>query len=154
MYCDLHGHSRKMDVFIYGCEKDGRKDWESMRAGPHGPLPGSHGGRPDVPTRHQDKLLPLLVHYNLPDIFSFRYCNFKVSKGKFGTGRVVGWRELGLVNAFTLEASFAGASGGRWARQHFHTGHLEAMGAALCYSLLDYWDDERCVRLYMMRLRL
>ncbi len=30
-----------------------------------------------------------------------------------------------LLRSFTLEASFAGASTGRWARQHFSTMHLE-----------------------------
>ncbi len=29
------------------------------------------------------------------------------------------------LRSFTLEASFAGASQGRWARQHFSTMHLE-----------------------------
>lgn len=48
--------------------------------------------------RFQDKVFPLLLHHNVPDIFSYRYCNFKVQKSKSGTGRVVGFRELGLVN--------------------------------------------------------
>jgi hypothetical protein len=45
---------------------------------------------------------------------------------------VVGFRELGLVNAFTLEASFCGAAAGsRHAGHHFNAGHLEEMGAAV-----------------------
>lgn len=46
----------------------------------------------------------------------------QVQKSKAGTGRVVGFRELGLVNAFTMEASFAGAAVGKYAKQHFNTG--------------------------------
>lgn len=46
----------------------------------------------------------------------------QVQKSKAGTGRVVGFRELGLVNAFTMEASFCGATVGRYAGQHFNTG--------------------------------
>jgi hypothetical protein len=46
----------------------------------------------------------------------------KVQKSKAGTGRVVGFRELGLVNAYTMEASFAGAAVGKYAKQHFNTG--------------------------------
>jgi hypothetical protein len=42
--------------------------------------------------------------------------------------------------SFTLEASFCGASAGRWAGEHFNTQHLELMGAAVCTALLDYWD--------------
>lgn len=46
-----------------------------------------------------------------------------------------------------MEASFAGAApGSALAGLHFHAGHLEAMGAALATSLLDYWDPEQvCV---------
>lgn len=48
----------------------------------------------------------------------------QVQKSKAGTGRVVGFRELGLVNAYTIEASFCGASVGKYAKQHFNTGRL------------------------------
>ena len=41
---------------------------------------------------------------------------------------MVGFKELGLVNSFTLEASFCGAAVGRWAGQHFSTWHLEQVG--------------------------
>jgi hypothetical protein len=78
-------------------------------------LSGSRGGALDVPTRLQERVLPLLLHQALPDVFSYRRCNFRVQDAKAGTGRVVGFRELGLANALTIEASFAGASSGRWA---------------------------------------
>lgn len=54
----------------------------------------------------------------------------QVQKSKAGTGRVVGFRELGLVNAFTMEASFAGAAVGKYAKQHFNAGVMSA-GLAL-----------------------
>jgi hypothetical protein len=50
----------------------------------------------------------------------------QVQKSKAGTGRVVGFRELGLANAYTIEASFCGASVGKYAKQHFNTGGLGA----------------------------
>lgn len=50
------------------------------------------------------------------------YAPRQVQKSKAGTGRVVGFRELGLVNAFTIEASFCGAAVGRYAKQHYNTG--------------------------------
>lgn len=46
----------------------------------------------------------------------------QVQRSKAGTGRVVGFRELGLVNAFTMEASFCGPAVGKFARQHYSTG--------------------------------
>lgn len=78
-------------------------------------LPGSMGAYPATPQRLQEKLFPCMLHHNLPNIFSFGSSNFKVQKSKESTARVVGWRELGLVNSFTLEASFAGASTGKYA---------------------------------------
>lgn len=59
----------------------------------------------------------------------------QVQKSKAGTGRVVAFRELGLVNAFTLEASFAGPAAGKGAGRHFNTGDLEEMGAAVVSAL-------------------
>ena len=54
----------------------------------------------------------------------------QVSKSKAGTGRVVGWREFGLVNCFTLEASFAGSR-----VHHFRTEDYERIGASLCEAV-------------------
>ena len=46
--CDLHGHSRKKGIFIYGCEK-GTKDMTPTYPG--WPVPGSHGGLPTASVR-------------------------------------------------------------------------------------------------------
>lgn len=45
--------------------------------------------------------------------------------------------------SFTMEASFAGPSCGRWSGQHFTACHLEMMGAALLSALLDAWDPQQ-----------
>ena len=39
-------------------------------------------------------------------MYSFRDNSFSVQAAKKATGRVVAWRELGIANSFTLEASF------------------------------------------------
>lgn len=45
------------------------------------------------------------------------YACLQVQASKSGTGRVVGFRELGLVNAFTIEASFCGPCAyGEWTK--------------------------------------
>ena len=49
----------------------------------------------------------------LTHFFSYRDSNFKVSRSKYGTGRVVAWRELGIRNAFTLESTFCGMGDNR-----------------------------------------
>jgi hypothetical protein len=91
-------------------------------------VPGSVGGLPGVPARHQERLFPLMLGLNARGLFSYRSCSFKVQTSKAGTGRVVSFRELGLAAAYTLEASFAGAgagaAAGQYAGQHFNTGGL------------------------------
>jgi cytosolic carboxypeptidase protein 2/3 len=95
LFCDLHGHSRKQDIFLYGCQKR-QKDFSPVLPG--WPVPGSMGGLPSMSARLQEKLLPLLLQFNAPDLFSYHSCAFRVQKAKGGTGRVVGFKELGLVN--------------------------------------------------------
>lgn len=68
--------------------------------------------RPCLVHRFQEKLLPLLIHHNAPDLFSYRHCSFKVQKSKSGTGRVVGFRELGLVNRWVWGLRTAVVSSG------------------------------------------
>ena len=48
-----------------------------------------------------------MLHKNAP-AFSFDDCSFKVQKQKSSCARVVVRQELGLLNSFTMEASFAG----------------------------------------------
>lgn len=47
MYCDLHGHSRKEDVFIYGCENNGVPD-----------------------KRLRERIFPMMLSKNAPDLVS------------------------------------------------------------------------------------
>ncbi|KAL7868047.1 hypothetical protein SRHO_G00094310 [Serrasalmus rhombeus] len=127
LYCDLHGHSRKTNVFIYGCE--------GPRQGLRLPL---------------ERVFPLMFHKNCPDMFSFQSCTFKVQRRKKGTGRVALWR-LGVLNSFTLEISFGGSTVGQRKGTHFNTWDLEILGTHFCDTLLDYCDPVRtkynmCIR--------
>jgi murein tripeptide amidase MpaA len=88
LYCDMHGHSRKENVFFYGCTY---KNYE-------------HEGRIK---NAQLRVLPLLCcHKN--SSFSFGGCSFRIEKVKEATGRVVVFREFNIMNSFTLECSFHG----------------------------------------------
>lgn len=95
---------------MYGCENK------------HAPPPAADPPASPAPnysatsaTRLAERVFPFLVSKAAPDAFSFADCNFRVQKSKESTARVVGWRELGLLNSLTLEASFAGPSKGRLA---------------------------------------
>eukprot|EP00356_Strombidium_inclinatum_P001494 CAMPEP_0170508728 /NCGR_PEP_ID=MMETSP0208-20121228/63215_1 /TAXON_ID=197538 /ORGANISM="Strombidium inclinatum, Strain S3" /LENGTH=430 /DNA_ID=CAMNT_0010791783 /DNA_START=277 /DNA_END=1568 /DNA_ORIENTATION=+ len=80
---DLHGHSRKLNSFFYGCNRaanGGFNSWTKVR------------------------LLPRILA-GLNPVFDLTSCKFKVEKSKFGTGRVVVWKQFEVTNSFTLENS-------------------------------------------------
>mmetsp|Transcript_30804 Transcript_30804/g.30341 ORF Transcript_30804/g.30341 Transcript_30804/m.30341 type:complete len:93 (-) Transcript_30804:478-756(-) len=79
-FVDVHGHSRKKNLFMYGC----------------------HNKTSD---KNAEKLFPL-VFSKTHSSFSIDDCNFNIQKDKESTGRVVIRREYDVVNSFTLESSF------------------------------------------------
>ncbi|XP_020715227.1 uncharacterized protein LOC101453751 isoform X3 [Ceratitis capitata] len=117
LYCDMHAHSRKHNIFVYGCEN---------KRNPEKKL--------------TEQVFPLMLHKNVADKFSFESCKFKVQRSKEGTGRIVVWM-LGITNSYTIEASFGGSSLGSRKGTHFNTADYEHMGRAFCETLLDYGDD-------------
>ncbi|XP_016840121.1 cytosolic carboxypeptidase 2 isoform X2 [Nasonia vitripennis] len=119
MYCDLHAHSRKQNIFIYGCE--------SKRAG--------------CPGKLAEQVFPLMLHKNAADKFSFENCKFHIEKGKEGTGRVVVWL-MGIQNSYTMEASLGGSKLGSRSGTHFSTQDYEQIGKAFCETLLDFSDND------------
>ncbi|XP_045351698.1 cytosolic carboxypeptidase 3 isoform X9 [Leopardus geoffroyi] len=120
LYCDLHGHSRKENIFMYGCDSSERCKALYL----------------------QQQIFPLMLSKNCPDKFSFSACKFNVQKSKEGTGRVVMWK-MGIKNSFTMEATFCGSTLGNKRGTHFNTKDLESMGYHFCDSLLDYCDPDR-----------
>ncbi|XP_058978077.1 cytosolic carboxypeptidase Nna1 isoform X3 [Musca domestica] len=126
MYCDMHAHSRRHNIFIYGCEN---------KRNPEKKL--------------TEQVFPLMLHKNVADKFSFENCKFKIQRSKEGTGRIVVWM-LGITNSYTIEASFGGSLLGSRKGTHFTTQDYEHMGRAFCETLLDYCDDnpnKECLRL-------
>ncbi|XP_046625270.1 cytosolic carboxypeptidase 2 [Neodiprion virginianus] len=119
IYCDLHAHSRRHNIFIYGCE--------SKRGGSGGKL--------------SEQVFPLMLHKNAADKFSFENCKFHIEKGKEGTGRVVVWL-MGVQNSYTMEASLSGSKIGSRADTHFSTQDYEQIGKAFCETLLDFSDED------------
>ncbi|CAF0721396.1 unnamed protein product [Didymodactylos carnosus] len=118
LYCDFHGHSRKQNIFIYGCEN---KHLPNLRL--------------------KERLFPAMLSKNDPTKFSYCSCKFKVQKHKEGTGRVVMW-SLGILNSYTLEATFCGSTLDDKAGQHFTMEDLESVGYHFLDSLLDYCDPD------------
>lgn len=71
----MHGHSNKLGVFAYGCDKAPR---DASPAAPGWPVPGSLGGLPGVAPGVQARLYTLMLALNAPDLFCYRSCNFAV----------------------------------------------------------------------------
>ncbi|XP_036181777.1 cytosolic carboxypeptidase 2 isoform X4 [Myotis myotis] len=118
LYCDFHGHSRKNNIFLYGCNSHDRKYWL------------------------HERVFPFMLSKNVPDKFSFHSCNFKVQKCKEGTGRVVMWR-MGILNSYTMESTFGGSTLGNKRDTHFTTEDLKSLGYHVCDTLLDFCDPDR-----------
>ncbi len=115
LYCDFHGHSRKKNVFMYGC---------------------SNSKGTDIV---KEKIFPNLLSKNC-EIFSFPDSCFAIQKSKESTARVVMWRDFNIINSYTLEASFCGADFGKYADYHFNIPMLEEIGHCFCQTILDYCD--------------
>ena len=83
-FIDMHGHSRKKNVFCYG---------------PYYPL-------------HSDKYLKMRILPKLfseqTSKFRFFSCKFRIERSKEKAARIVLWREFSIMNCFTFEASFFG----------------------------------------------
>ena len=119
LYCDFHGHSVKKNVFIYGCS-----DSDSKR-------------------NAFIKLIPLLMQQT-NKLFSFPDCHFRIEKEKEATARVVAFREVGILNSYTIEGSFCGpASHSALESDSDSSGvpymtptHFGSIGRDLCLTLL------------------
>eukprot|EP01083_Nonionella_stella_P105591 303804_1 len=116
MFCDFHGHSRKKNIFMYGCE---------------------HNNDPLL--RLSERIFPLILSKG-SDKFSFKDCAFRVEKAKEATGRISIWRQAKIVNSFTLESSFGGTDFGELEGFHFNQRDYEDMGFQFCRALLAYLD--------------
>jgi len=87
--CDFHGHSRKKNVFMYGCiANPNDKDASQLN--------------------QVIQCVPESVCQTC-SIFNFKDCKFACEKEKETTARIVLFRELGILNSYTLECTFYGS---------------------------------------------
>ena len=112
-----------------------------------------YGNSGRVNDRLKERIFPCLLDKNC-DIFNFGDCNFVVQKAKESTARVVMWKELGITNTFTLEASFCGADQGKFADYHFNTDLLQEVGHRFCDTTCgsSYIYYSRIVEMYFVAL--
>ena len=60
VYCDLHGHSRKQNIFMYGCDDRRGQGAAQIETG-------------SLLGHIQARVLPFMLNKNAPHLFSYRY---------------------------------------------------------------------------------
>lgn len=115
LFVDCHGHSRKKNVFLYGCNNKSAVGY----------------------AKYIERVIPFICSYNNQS-FSFQDCNFTIQKSREGTGRYVVYSEYNVVNSFTLEASFFSPEKGLYQDCHFTPTQYHDIGKSFWISLLEY----------------
>ena len=113
-YIDIHGHSKKKSVFIYGPEY------------------ALHSDR-----YFKARVIPKLLDENSA-LFRFHSCRFTVLPSKQRAARVVINREFGVMNCFTLEASMSSYIDSDRRTVEFTQANYEEMGRSLAETLQQY----------------
>uniref|UniRef100_A0A672L362 tubulin-glutamate carboxypeptidase n=1 Tax=Sinocyclocheilus grahami TaxID=75366 RepID=A0A672L362_SINGR len=124
VFCDYHGHSRKKNVFLYGCSMK-ETLWQSGSPINTASLKEDPGYRTIAKTL--DRIAPA---------FSFNSCNYLVEKSRASTARVVVWREIGVFRSYTMESTYNGCNQGIYKGLQTGTRELEEMGMKFSQSLL------------------
>lgn len=103
LFCDMHGHSRKQNIFVYGCNV--KQQWE------------------------QSRILPYILSKISP-LFDFSESRFNISHTKEATARVALFKEMHweCPQVYTLESTFSGIDKGPLSGQHISIQMLESMG--------------------------
>lgn len=132
LYCDLHGHSRRKNIFMYG---------------------NNMYDNPDA-----CRVFPYLMSKISQPHFSYDYSRFNVGRTKEHTARIAVWRDLNSehANIFTMEASFCGPKYVKYEphrgnkkiapsgelNYHFNTFDLQNAGSNLSKTLLLYREQK------------
>ncbi|KAH9579208.1 hypothetical protein MS3_00009443 [Schistosoma haematobium] len=124
IYCDMHGHSRRNNIFMYGCDPLYRhsKIFNNTKKSLH------------------ERILPYIISQQATSYFSFPNCRFTVHPSKESTSRVVFWREFEVINSFTLEATFNGSTLQNNSLMKFEVDDFMKMGELLGYSLYKFYE--------------
>jgi cytosolic carboxypeptidase protein 2/3 len=114
VFCDIHGHNKKKNIFLYGC--------------------------PVIDGSRKELIFPLIMSKNC-DVFSYKDCSWAIPKDRENCARVIVWKEFGMVNSFTLEISYLGPSMGKYECYHFNLSLFHHMADALLKSIYDAADS-------------
>lgn len=121
LFCDLHGHAKACNAFLYGCSRGVEDSFSSFT---------------------QVRLFPRILSHLSPFV-NYSQCSFKVHKSKSSTARVVVWQELGLTASYTLESSFYGYTAGTGEVREWDKEDLAEVGRAVVRALGMHREVEK-----------
>lgn len=110
---DLHGHSIKKNIFIYGC---------------------NYLGSP-----HLCKIFPYLLSKN-SNFISYPDCRFIMQRNKETTLRVSLFKQLRITHVYTIEISFCGGNFGKYKNMHYTCKAIKEFSVEFCKGLLKLED--------------
>ena len=138
LMCDMHGHTKKRNVFMYGC--------------------GVRSFEPSIVRRNvMARVVPYLMSLR-NKFFSFKDSHFRMESDRKATARVVLWDNFNISHCYTLEASFYGpdkisAFGkGKGKREDFHMNEadLATLGEDLMKLVMIFKDQRVYMRKFQM----
>eukprot|EP00127_Corallochytrium_limacisporum_P004702 Clim_evm56s172 gene=Clim_evmTU56s172 len=115
LLCDFHGHSRKFDIFVYGCHN-----------------------KEDASLRFHERIFPNLFSELCPDLFSVPSSKYGMEASKSGTARIVSRREYGIMNSITMEATFCGGTRGKYFKKQYNPDAFAEMGLGVGNACIEY----------------
>lgn len=115
LFCDMHGHTKKKNVFMYGCS-----EYDN-----------------DYLTKRKNlcaRMIPVMMENN--KFFQYSSCHFRIEPSKMSTARIVMYKELDITHSYTMEASFFGPDSSDAFEStgdlHMNETHLGTLGETLC----------------------
>uniref|UniRef100_A0AAF5D4S0 Cytosolic carboxypeptidase N-terminal domain-containing protein n=1 Tax=Strongyloides stercoralis TaxID=6248 RepID=A0AAF5D4S0_STRER len=118
VFIDLHGHSRKSNIFIFGNNPE--ESWLD-----------------DDSTKINEEFmkLPEILESTSP-AFSISDSRFTIAKSKESSARIALWRQFGIERCYTMESTYCGFDKKDYEGKQINISHLEKMGIDLCLSFL------------------
>lgn len=101
-------------------------------------IDGCNGSKENT---RKELIFPLLFRNN-SSVFSYKDCCFAMQKDREGSARISLYKEVGIINCFTLEISFCGADFGKYEYFHFNQDIYEQIAHDFIMSLYDFFDPE------------
>ncbi|KAL3092895.1 hypothetical protein niasHT_020278 [Heterodera trifolii] len=131
-FVDLHGHSRKSNVFMYGNNLE-----ESWRQSDRDAAVDT-----SAVFRQSFALLPQILD-EISDSFALKDCAFSITKAKEFSARVTTCRQFGIEHAYTMESTYCGFDQGSKIGRQIKMDDMKLVGADLVKAMVKLWETQQ-----------